>query len=419
MNFDVVIIGGGVAGISAALQISQEGYSYALIEKSFFLGGKSLQLCCKASDRCNKCGACTADHKIREIFKESYNSFFIGSFVNRAEERDGNFILNVKRMPSGILSENCTKCGKCVEVCPVEGKAVNFPPFSSFPQIPFIDKEKCLRSFGNECSKCADACKYAAIDYSQKEEETEINTKTVVIAVGLEHFDPSQKSSYHYGIFKNIISGQELEEKIRKEGVIVRPSDGEHPSSIAFIQCAGSRDPKNANPYCSQICCLFAMRSSLHIKEDLPDTRIKIFYMDLQADCKEEMEIVERCKKSIEFERSMPGVIVEKEDGRIGLTYESLEKGKNIEEDFDLVVLSTGIAPSSSNREIAELFGLEIDEAGFIKKLSPIDKTRTKNEKIFIAGGCEGPKNAVSSIMQGIAAGRNAVTAIKRENKVA
>ena len=419
MNCDVAIIGGGVAGISAALQLSSEGISYVIIEKELYAGGKSLQLCCKASDRCNKCGACTADHKIKGIFSEPSSSFLEGSDLISADEVNGNFNLRIKKSSRGVISHKCTKCGKCVDACPVEGKAIKFPPSMAFPVFPFIDKNICLRTSGEECTKCSDVCPHSAIDYSGETEELEVNASSVIITVGLEHFNPADKSSYHYGAFKNIISAQALEEKMRREGGLRRPSDGKAPSSIAFIQCAGSRDPKNANAYCSQICCLFAMRSSLHIKEYAPDTKIKIFYMDLQADCKDEMEIVSRCRESIEMERSMPGLIVEKDDGRIGLTYESIENNKNIEEEFDLVVLSTGISPSPSGAQVAGLFGLEVDDAGFIQKSNGIDKTRTVNEKIFIAGGCERPKNAVSSIVQGIAAARNAASLSKGRSEVA
>lgn len=419
MNCDAAIIGGGVAGISAALQLSSEGLSYVIIEKEFYAGGKSLQLCCKASDRCNKCGACVADHKIKEIINEQSLRFIAGADLKSAQENSESFNLKVSQSPRGVLTQKCTKCGKCVDACPVEGKAVRFPPFRAFPGFPFIDKKICLRTTGEECAKCSDVCQISAIDYSGETEEVEVNASSVIIAVGLEHFDPADKSFYHYGVFKNIISGQELEEQLRRQGSLKRPSDGKIPSSIAFIQCAGSRDPKNANAYCSQICCLFAMRSSLHIKEDAPDTKLKIFYMDLQADCKEEMDIVARCRESIEFERSMPGVIVEKDNGVIGLTYESLENNKNIEEDFDLVVLSTGIAPSPSNAAVSGLFGLDLDDAGFIQKSSSADKTKTANDRIFIAGGCEGPKNVVSSIAQGVAAGRNAAVLTRGRSEVA
>ncbi len=412
MNYDVAIIGGGVTGISAALQLESEGISYVIIEKEFYAGGRSLQLCCKASDRCNKCGACTADHTIKEIFLKANGNFFEGACLKSAEEKGGKFNIKFEQRPSCVAKEKCTKCGKCVEVCPVEGKAVKMPPFMAYPGFPYIDKDLCLRQRGEECTKCSDACPHSAIDYSGGAENVEVNASSVILAVGLNHYDPSGKSSYHYGAFRNIISGQELEEQIRRNGKLTRPSDGKIPSSVAFIQCAGSRDPRNANAYCSQICCLFAMRSSLHIKEDFPDTRIKIFYMDLQADCKDEMEIVERCKKTIEFERSMPGVIVEKEEGRIGLTYESLDENKNVEEEFDLLVLSTGIAPSKSNPEVAKMFGLEVGDDGFIKGGDDSDKTKTAKEKIFIAGGCEGPKNALLSIVQGASAARNALSAV-------
>ncbi|MBI5374709.1 MAG: CoB--CoM heterodisulfide reductase iron-sulfur subunit A family protein [Candidatus Schekmanbacteria bacterium] len=409
MKSFVAIIGGGIAGISAANELSREKVPFALIEKEFYAGGKSSLLCCKASEKCNRCSACVADHRIKDFFSGRESPLHVGSYLTGIEKDEKGFNINFKKSARSVIEEKCTSCGKCEEACPVAGKAIKLPPPGTFPKTAYIDKSLCLRSKGENCEICAKVCPENAVDYSQNPVNEKIYASSVILAVGFEHFNPRDKSSFHYGIFKNVISGQELEEALRIKGKVVRPSDGKVPSSIAYIQCAGSRDPKNTNPYCSQVCCLYAMRTALHIKEESPDTKIKIFYMDIQSDCKKEMEFYNDCLARIEMERSMPGNIEELDSGGILVTYESIEKGKNIAEEFDMVVLSTGIAATPANKMVTQMFGLKTDSSGFIESGDESERTKTKDRRIFIAGCCQSPKNISSSMAQGVAAARNAI----------
>jgi heterodisulfide reductase subunit A len=222
----------------------------------------------------------------------------------------------------------------------------------------------------------------------------------IVVASGFQAFNPVGRPRYGYGINRNVITALELEQMLREKGEVVRPSDNTIPNSVAFIQCVGSRDHQLQHAFCSQVCCGYAMRMAEAMYHRHPETKISIFYMDIQNCGKNFTEFYERCKDHIRFVRFMPGDIFQGEQDRPILYYGDEQDGRSVKEAFDLVVLSVGIMPAPGNAALAEMLNLDLDKQGFFALVDPLDRTSTKQQGIFLAGTAQGPKDIADSMIQ-------------------
>lgn len=415
-NKKILVIGGGIAGVSCAIEVAKAGAEVNIVEKEYSLGGFGIRYGCKASDVCNKCSACIVNLKMNDLQVQNGINILTGCEVIESSENGKKFDVKIKKFPRYVSIEKCISCGLCKEVCPVNGSAIKIAHQQSLPKAYFIDKGLCLRFRGEECNLCEKVCPTKAVNYNEKEETFSISVDSVVVACGFSPFDAKKRIQYRYGIFQNVITGLNLEEQLRFKDGIRRPSDNAIPKKVAFIQCVGSRDINIGNDYCSQVCCLYAMRMARVFKNEYPETSVTIFYMDLQNLTKEASLFYEKCSKEINFVRAMPGDVGERENKSIAINYEDIEKGENRQEEFDMVVLSIGITPAEDIKKLGKIFGIKTGENGFFQSSDPCDLTLTENPNVFIAGACQGPKTIPASIAQGMAAARNVLEKSKIKN---
>ncbi len=420
MEKGVVVIGGGIAGIQASLDLANRGFQVYLIEKSPSIGGRMAQL--DKTFPTMDCSICILAPKMIEVAHHSNVHLLTYSEVKEVKGSVGNFKVKVTRKPRYVDETKCTGCGICTEKCPIEApsefdenigarKAIYMPFPQAVPRIMTINKEDCM-----DCGICEKVCPSQAINREQKPQEIELDVGAIVVATGFDIFDCSMIPQYGYPQFKNVITAMELERLLcasgPTEGHLIRPSDGRIPRSIAFIQCVGSRDRRDwiNHPYCSSICCKYAVKDAVLIKEHEPDSLVTIFYIDMRAFGKGFQEFVNRAKSEfgVEFVRSNPGELREDPTtNNLTISFEDPVTRTVQDVKYDLVILSPALIPSAGIKELAKMLGIKLDNYGFLKLLDPVKKPLdTTVPGIFAAGYCLGPKTGdiPDSITQGSAA---------------
>ncbi|MDY6881922.1 MAG: FAD-dependent oxidoreductase [Thermodesulfobacteriota bacterium] len=382
----VLIIGGGIAGLSAARELARFDINVDLVEKSVFPGGHAIQYACKATDECVKCGACLVEDSLKEVVQEQRIHLFAGSQVEGITKGD-RFSVKVFGRPHSIDPEKCVACGNCRDICPVEGAIVRG---TSKNQKPFyaIDEALCLYHLDRSCDKCQDVCPEKAINLEEKGSRLLLASDAIIVATGFEAFDPKDKP-YGAGRFENVITNLDLERMLRQEALVKRPSDEQEPKSMAFIQCVGSRDAKLNHLWCSKVCCPSALRMARLIKSRQSGIKITFFYIDIQTFGKDFDSFYHMLKSDIRMIRTIPGDIFEVEDKSLRLCYFDGGTEESREDLFDLVVLSVGIQPGRDNRDLADLLSVDLDDSGFFPGCESSVSGTWKG--VFTAGTANGP----------------------------
>jgi heterodisulfide reductase subunit A len=428
----VVVIGGGVAGIQASMDLANRGFKVYLVERTPSIGGRMAQL--DKTFPTMDCSMCILAPKMIECSHHPNVQLLSYSEVKEARGSVGNFTVKVLRKPRYVDERKCTGCGICSENCPTEApnefdenigvrKAIYMPFPQAVPRVALIDKESCV-----ECGLCEKVCPAGAVNRGQQPQEIELNVGAIVVATGYDMFDPSVIRHFGYGRFKNVISAMELERLLCASGPtgghLIRPSEGKIPRHIAFIQCVGSRDRREwiDHPYCSSICCKYAVKDAVLIKEHETDSRVSIFYIDMRAFGRGFQEFVNRAKSEfgIEFIRSNPGEISEDPaTSNLVISFEDPITRTVQTNRYNLVVLCPALIPSKGMPELAKILGIELDNYGFVKMEDSVRKPLdTTVSGIFCCGYCLGPKTGdiPDSITQGSAtAGRVAVVLATEE----
>ena len=443
-----LVIGGGIAGITAAVNLADNGISTYLVEKESSIGGNMAKIgkVFSPDKLAEECAMCSLSPLMNEVVANPKITLFTWTEVESLSGSAGNFTVRLRKKPR-YVHDNCTGCGRCSRACPVmvenefncgsvDKKAISLSFSQAVPKTYCIDPDKCLQMNGETCGKCADVCKSGAIDFSQKEEIVELNVGAVIVATGFKEYDASQKPQYGYGIFKNVITQMELARMLGingpTRGALIRPSDlrtasdiirsstdafesdsssedsSDHsddtgtPKRIVMIQCVGSRDEKEGgNRYCSRYCCMAALKHSSLIKRKYPGTEVTICYVDLRA-----LGFYENYYRAVQdmgvrFVRGRPAEIMEKPDKSLVVRIEDTLNQKIRELPADLVVLSVAMIPSQGTRKIAGVLNLSQDESGFIKerhsKLKPVDSSL---DGIFVCGTAQSPKDITDTIAQ-------------------
>jgi len=416
LQYDALVIGGGIAGGEAALNLANNGYKVIIIEKELSIGGKMILLS-KVFPTLD-CSACITTPKVSEISRHPYITIFTESDVESVEKVDEyKFKAMVKRRPRYVIAEDCTGCQLCEKACPVItrdqfqynliGRKAAFIPFSiASPKVAAIDMENCTL-----CGACEKACPSNCIDFTQETRYYEIEARTAIIATGFNLFDPIKIPRYGYGLYKNVLTSMQMERQLaptRPFNTILRPGDGKMPDKIAYILCAGSRDDSVGNPICSQVCCMYSIKQAQLLMGALPMADITLYYIDIRAFGKGYDEFYEQAKgMGVKFVKGKIGKITEQANGNLTLRYEDVQSGKIKESDHDLVVLSVGIL---ANKDTPSLFkGLQpgVDQQEFILQSDPLlSPARTTIKGVFVAGTASGPKDIPDSILSaGSAAG--------------
>jgi heterodisulfide reductase subunit A2 len=390
----VLIVGGGVAGLSAAIELADLDIRVELIEKSNFLGGHAIGYACKAIDNtCVKCGACMVEEKLQRAVSHPNINISVGSQIQGISKKS-RFSANVRRKPLYIDPEKCTDCGLCSNRCPVNGAIMkgfskNNHPFYS------IDIVKCLYFKDRSCTICCDECPESAIDPDKNALEYTVEADAVLIAAGFQPFNPGNKP-YGYGRFKDVVTALELENMLKQSGEVRKPSDDTLPQKVAFIQCVGSRDAKLNHLWCSKVCCGSALRMARLIKERQPETDVTFFYIDVQTFGKDFEPFYREVRKDIRMIRAIPADIYETEDQGLKVNFVNHPMHETREEIFDLVVLSVGITPGEDIGSLSRIFKLDTDQFGFLK--GGAEETPVSNSGVFTTGAVRGPMSIAESV---------------------
>jgi heterodisulfide reductase subunit A len=397
----VMIMGGGTAGLTAARHLAGFGLDVHLIEKSGFLGGYAIGYTCKATAECLQCGACAVEKVLKEVAETDNVRIHRLTAVEAVSKRNSRMTVQLRKGPCFIDPEKCTNCGLCFEKAPEAGAVLQGYSKNNHPL--YVISPEAARKHRDFF---AGICPEGAIDVDAQAEKAEITVDAVVVATGFEPFDPQQKPTYRYGEHANVITGLEMERIKRAHGTLVRPSDGAAPRRVAFIQCVGSRDERLGHLWCSRVCCPYALRSAQAAKYQTPEMDVTVFYMDIQNIGKNFPAFYQDCKSEFRFIRSIPVDIFSGEDEGLTLRIFDEERGEAEMETFDLVVLSIGILPNPQNPAISDLLGIRLDPDGFIEGRDPLNQTATSQEGVFVAGTAGGPNSIPGSMAQaGQAAG--------------
>jgi heterodisulfide reductase subunit A len=424
INRRALIIGGGVAGIQAALDLADTGYKVFLVEKEPSIGGMMARI--DKTFPTMDCSICILAPKMSDVGHHPNIELLANSEVAEVKGHIGNFHVKVLKKPR-YVTKDCSACGECTEVCPIVapnefdvGLASRHAIYSPFAQaVPatyVIDMNLCLNKNGVVvCDKCMKACERKAIVYEMKPETMELEVGTIIVATGADVFDPSILPNYGYGRFPNVITSLEFERLINAGGPsgghLIRLSDKQVPNRVAFVQCVGSRTDKNGRLYCSNVCCMNTIKDSLLIKEHWPDTEIYVFYVDIRAYGKGFEDLYKRARKAgVKFIRGLPSEI--KEDKRtrnLWLMGENTLQKELYKINVDMAILSVGLESRKDSEAIQRLLTLSRNQDGFFleahPKLRPVDAA---TGGVFFAGCAESPKDIKDSVTQASAAAARA-----------
>ncbi|MBT5547128.1 MAG: CoB--CoM heterodisulfide reductase iron-sulfur subunit A family protein, partial [Desulfobacula sp.] len=399
-NFDTLVVGGGIAGLQTALDLGDMGYRVAVVEKDASIGGKMIRLS-KVFPTLD-CASCITTPKMSAVAHHENITLFTYCELNLLDHEGSGESQGIKSLitqnPRYVDPVKCIGCRQCEFVCPVHipdmeqgglsaTKAISIPFSNAIPQLPVMDIENCML-----CGQCEKACPTNAIDYFQKPEEFLITSKTAVITTGFDLLDVKDNVQYGNGQIPNVIDSLQMERLLAPHGPynrVLRPSDGMEPDSIAYVQCAGSRDKSMGVSYCSRVCCMYAIKQAMLLSGSLPLADIIIYYMDIRAFGKGYEQFYQNAKAmGIEFVKAKVARIDKGENGSAQVRYE-LQDGSGIATtDHDLVVLSMGMVPGWNPEPICPV---SKDSDQFITSIKPkISPVLTNMDGLFVAGAAAG-----------------------------
>ncbi len=406
LNVDALVIGGGIAGMQSSLDLADQGYQVALVEKDPSIGGKMIALS-KVFPTLDCC-SCITTPKMSAVAHHENIHMLTYTEVKSVDENGHGFTVQAIKKPRYVVEELCTGCRLCEFACPIDltsafdldlgaHRVVRVPFSTAVPQYAVLDMENCIL-----CGKCEKACPTDAIDFNQVPEELEINAKTILLATGFETTPTDAKEEYGAGHLLNVVSAMVIERLLAPTGPyghVIRPGDGKEPDSIAYVQCAGSRDQSLGVEYCSRVCCMYAVKQAMLLSGALPIADITIYYMDIRTFGKGYEQFYQNARAmGIEFVKGKVGKITEDEDGNPIVRVEIIDEGSRIvERQHDLVVLSVGMVPQY---DPTPLYDVPVAEDGFISIASPnLAPSVTGRPGVFVTGTASGPMDIVDSIV--------------------
>ena len=411
----IMVVGGGISGLTAALEAAEVGYEVFLIEKEPYLGGRVSQLNQYFPKLCPP--SCGLEINYRRLKDNRRIRTYTLSEVIKVTGQPGDYNVTVQMNPR-FINENCTACGECVDVCPVERsnsfnfgldktKAVYKTSDMAFPMRYTIDAATCK---GTSCGKCVEACKYNAIELDMAPKTLDLNVGAIIWATGWEPYDAAKIDNLGYGTCRNVITNMIMERMASPSGPtkgrITRPSDDKEPESIAFVQCAGSRDEKHL-PYCSYICCMASLKQATYLRERYPEARIYIFYIDLRTPGLKYENFYKKIKEdaNVFFIKGKVAEVKDAASGQVTVVAENAVTGEKTEQTVDMVVLATGMQPTAANVKLPA--DLNFNEDGFV--INDFAKGG-----MFAAGCANKPADVVSSNQNATGMALKAIQTLKR-----
>jgi heterodisulfide reductase subunit A len=421
----VMVIGGGIAGINAALDLADMGFKVYMVEKTETIGGV-MALLDKTFPTLD-CSICIEGPKMVDVGRHPNIEIISYADVLKVGGYIGNFNVRIRKNPRYVIAANCTGCGECRDACPIEypnyadmylgaRKAISIPFGQAVPLTHTINRDYCI-----ECYKCVDACgAREAINFDQKPEEIEVNVGAIVVTIGYSMYDPKDMAWTGYGKFSNVFTAMEFERLILAAGPtggkVIRASDGQKPHSVAFMQCVGSRDVHKYE-YCSSFCCMYTLKHSVMLKEKYKDAiEVYVFFNDMRSNFKGYEEFYNRAQKSgVKFIRvKLENRKVTEDPQTKNLTVcGETEEGKPISVEADMVVLANAAVPTQTAGDLAKILNIPLGKDGFFVECQPkIRPTDTEVPGIFLAGACQGLKDIPYSVAQGSAAAAQAASVL-------
>jgi heterodisulfide reductase subunit A2 len=430
--YPVLIIGAGIAGIQAALDVANSGNDVVLVERQPSIGGHMAQL--SETFPTLDCSQCILTPRTVEAGHHEKIKLFMYSTVERVDGEAGRFIVSIRRKATYVDWRTCTGCGVCQEKCPwripseferglARRKVIYTLSPQAVPNKPVIDRSRCAFFAHNTCRACEKFCPAGAIDFTQEDEMVTEVVSAIIVATGFDLYPKEWAGEYGAGRLPDIIDGLQFERLLAASGPtagqVKRPSDGKAPKSIAFVQCVGSRDPEHAMPYCSKICCMITAKQVLMYKHKVPDAQVYVFYIDIRAAGKGYEEFVQRAmsEEGVLYLRGRVSRVFQ-EDGRLQVWGADTLSGKKIQVSADLVVLATALVPPRDSKDVAQVLGIAVDEQGFYTEQSFLHPVETNRPGIFVAGAARGPQDIPETVAQASATAAKAIALIARGNQL-
>lgn len=436
INPNTLIVGGGIAGITAALELADAGNHVYLVEREPSIGGHMAQL--DKTFPTLDCSACILTPKMVDVGQHSNITLLTWSEVEELDGYLGNFTATVRKKARYVNEEVCTGCGICIEKCPAKvldevfevgmgTRKVIYRPFpQAVPKYPVIDKENCIYFLRGKCKACELFCPTEpnSIDFTQKDEILKLQVGNIILATGYDLFDVKRIPQYGYGRLKNVFTSLEFERMVNASG----PTDGKivlrdgktPPASVAIVHCVGSRD-ENYHKYCSKICCMYSLKFAHLVHERIPDAEVYNCYIDMRTPGKGYEEFYHRLlEEGTNFIRGKVAEITDApripaEEGKLVVQVEDTLIGRQRRVPVDMVILSPAMEAKPDSKEVSQLFKMGCDFDGFFTERHPkLDPVATMTEGIYIAGACQGPKDVPESVVQGAAAAARVAGLINR-----
>lgn len=429
----VLVIGGGISGIQAALDISFAKFKTVIVEKESTIGGRMAQF--DKTFPTMDCAACILTPKMVAVAQNEYVTIHTDSEVEEVSGHVGNFTVKIRKKARSVDLRKCTGCGACWSKCPVKvpsgfdlwfGKrsAIYVPFPQAVPNVPVIDRENCLYFKTKKCGLCQKICPFGAIDYEMQDEIIEEKFGAIIVATGFTQFNHSVYGEYGYGKFKDCITGLHFERMANSSGPtagkIIRPSDGKEAEDVVFIQCVGSRDEQKGVSYCSRLCCMYTAKHALLLKEHNKNAQAYVFYIDIRAAGKNYEEFVKRVQDEygVVYLRGRVSRIFEK-DGKLIVRGADTLSGAQIEIKADLVVLATALIARPEAAKLAQMLHIPYDKNNFFTEVHPkLAPVETITSGIFLTGACQSPKDIPDTVATASAASVKALGLLVQDSLV-
>ena len=430
-----LVIGGGIAGIQTALDIAEAGFEVDLVEKEPTIGGKMTKI--DKTFPTLDCSSCILTPKMVEIAQAEKVKIYSYSEVEAVKGYIGNFTAKIRRKARYVKEDICTGCGLCTEKCPQKKvpnefnlgldnrRAIYIPFAQAVPKVATIDANYCTMLKTGKCGICSKVCGVGAIDYTQKDEIIEQEYGAIVVATGYEIINLDKFDEFAYNQSPDVVTSLEFERLMNAAGptggTLLRPSDGEHPKTIVFVQCVGSRSTESCGkPYCSKICCMYTAKHALLCREKYPDTEVYVFYIDVRTPGKNFDEFYRRAVEQydVHYIKGMVGKVVP-EGKKLKVQASDLLNNEQLHIDADLVVLAAATEPSKTARPLATMLTTQMDTNDFFTeahaKLRPVESATAG---IFLSGFAQGPKDIPETVTQASAAAAKVIGVLAKDKLV-